>query len=482
MKFHLVTGLLCMLVLAMPVHSIEWRWQGEENLVSGLPSDKVQVNLKPDAICDAPRYLRKGYDFPGLGLNPPGVCTRCSSTGQRGKGFIGKIRVGVDFFSECNGVDCSNYYVSEGVQSPTNTEFCFNKADEPAESHNCDGNGRCESADAVCADNSIRSLIYQCGVCEYISNGACTGEVLGSCSNYPAGTDCGEGMECNADSVCECVSCICRDNDGDGINNCDDNCIDVWNPSQTDSNNNGIGDPCDECSMDDDGDGVNNCDDNCVNEPNPLQGDADGDGIGDMCDGCYTYPDDCPTCITVEASQGGWSLEAAPFAKAQEPYEFYCYDGQCSNPMTQYHSSSNLAEAYDFTMDGRSAIFVYVNSLDNRVSLGMIHDKPQDGDGGHVDFTFSGSGWNMGDIVVSDDGTWNGEGSELTQTGHGSWGWAPCCTDGGMIEIGTLDTSWSITVNPNFIDGINTWVLKTPDDVYQIPSLTDSITISYTPS
>lgn len=71
------------------------------------------------------------------------------------------------------------------------------------------------------------------------------------------------------------------DDDGDGIPNSSDNCINDPNPGQEDLDMNGVGDVCDP---DIDGDGVLNGADNCSVNPNPGQEDLDGDGIGDACD------------------------------------------------------------------------------------------------------------------------------------------------------------------------------------------------------
>jgi len=71
------------------------------------------------------------------------------------------------------------------------------------------------------------------------------------------------------------------DRDDDGLANSDDNCVDVTNSDQKNSDDDSLGDACDS---DDDNDTVLDADDNCPLIFNHDQIDTDGDGFGDICD------------------------------------------------------------------------------------------------------------------------------------------------------------------------------------------------------
>jgi hypothetical protein len=78
---------------------------------------------------------------------------------------------------------------------------------------------------------------------------------------------------------------IANDFDFDLIPDNVDDCPGVFNPDQTDTDGDNIGDPCDPKPLpDQDGDGVTDVQDNCPAVINPDQEDTDGDGIGNACD------------------------------------------------------------------------------------------------------------------------------------------------------------------------------------------------------
>jgi hypothetical protein len=76
---------------------------------------------------------------------------------------------------------------------------------------------------------------------------------------------------------------LSSDADGDYLPDALDNCPNVQNPDQADSDGDGVGDAC-AALIDSDGDGIPDKEDNCPNIATSDQTDSDGDGIGDDCD------------------------------------------------------------------------------------------------------------------------------------------------------------------------------------------------------
>ncbi len=126
----------------------------------------------------------------------------------------------------------------------------------------------------------------------------------------PGNAGCSSNADCEIGEMCAASECIDdptyndggddftpSDRDNDGVPDGNDNCIDVANPTQVDTDNDKVGDACD---TDNDNDDVFNEDDNCPSDYNPSQADADGDGRGDACDsdldddGIADEHDNCP--------------------------------------------------------------------------------------------------------------------------------------------------------------------------------------------
>lgn len=148
--------------------------------------------------------------------------------------------------------------------------------------------------------------------------------------------------------------------------------------------------------------------------------------------------------VTITIEQGSETVEVSPLSyRDWTVEEFYGYgdpDGASANTPTDLEKSdvSRL-----FFYDGPKGL-----------SLVIIHDEPNDGDGGRVVFEFDGLP-SEGSWVVPDDG---GEPSGS----RGDWRWYSCCTDGGVFR-GGLDGDFTITLDPEFGFGIGAWEVLSGD-------------------
>ena len=111
-------------------------------------------------------------------------------------------------------------------------------------------------------------------------------------------------VECPEGATTLYCSILLADDDHDGVPDGIDNCTDVTNPDQADSDGDGVGDACEAGALpnipdtpgtpdvpdvpapgeDSDGDGVLDSEDNCPTTANPDQADSNGDGAGDACE------------------------------------------------------------------------------------------------------------------------------------------------------------------------------------------------------
>ena len=148
-----------------------------------------------------------------------------------------------------------------------------------------DEQGSCEG------DNQCRFAVGVETCAEICLNGVCIGGIEGA----DGGMLCGPGDP---------------DSDGDGVCDSDDNCKQVSNPNQEDTDEDNRGDICDICAgfddfIDTDEDGVPNGCDICTAGDDTI--DTDDDGVPDACDRCEGHidaldqdedgvPDGCDLC------------------------------------------------------------------------------------------------------------------------------------------------------------------------------------------
>lgn len=160
-------------------------------------------------------------------------------------------------------------------------------SDDPAQpsvsSVGCRLNSDCE-AGLVCLEGACAEAEPCVGAdCPCMGDSDCEADEVCRAGECLA-AECNEDADCGLGQVCEGRQCLTdrdADRDRDGTPDAVDNCPDLENSDQDDTDRDGRGDGCDP---DDDNDGIVDEEDNCPALANADQLDHNGDGLGNACD------------------------------------------------------------------------------------------------------------------------------------------------------------------------------------------------------
>jgi hypothetical protein len=178
------------------------------------------------------------------------------------------------------------------------------------------------------------------------------------------------------------IGVVIPDVDDDGVRDEGDNCLEVPNADQVDTDDDDMGDACDD---DDDGDGVQDGGDNCPLTPNAQQRDTDLDDEGDACDddddndGLVDGEDNCPRAANPEQADGDGDGVGDVCDDDSDLDEVPNADDNCpevSNPEQDDLDGDGLGDVCDDDRDG--------DGLDNETEDRLLTDPDNpdtDGDG-----------------------------------------------------------------------------------------------------
>ncbi|MCF7861080.1 hypothetical protein K9M79_02455 [Candidatus Woesearchaeota archaeon] len=116
-----------------------------------------------------------------------GTCARCDGSGE--------VFYPADD-TDCGTIDCSGWYVNNGTAGSQSTQTCYSKADFTG-INRCEGIRDCKDANTADCDSQSNVYEYDCGICQYIAPGDCTGTTRGTCSNYGITYSCSAEQDCD---------------------------------------------------------------------------------------------------------------------------------------------------------------------------------------------------------------------------------------------------------------------------------------------
>ncbi|WP_437722267.1 kelch repeat-containing protein [Sorangium sp. So ce861] len=302
-----------------------------------LASAEIYSPVLPGARCDTDADCAGDSCVDGVCCDAPcaGACMACSAAkkGAGPDGVCGPVQAGADPDDDCAAepaAACGADGSCDGRGScqlwvqgtPCGAASC-NGASEVVEAPLCDGLGVCAEVDPrSCGDYRCvaGACLAGCTFDTQCAEAAYCAEAGGDClPKKPVGAACALPKECLSGL---CLAGVCtRDSDDDGVADHEDNCPEVPNTSQANTDGGlSAGDPLgDACDDDDDADGHGDAADNCPLVANPNQADANGDGIGDACDCASPLKadgspcDDGNACTQTDTCQNGACIGSNPF-------------------------------------------------------------------------------------------------------------------------------------------------------------------------